>query len=140
LTAAHAHEAAGAVLSRGLELAWKLGQHREKIETALTQLGADMVLGDLARPTWDGEVVDERIERFRREVLKRMAKSIFDLAPKEMGRDIPDYLGQAVHRSGEACFEALAQNDPELFRQLFGPYFFGVFAVIERLRPQGRRR
>src|SRR6202034_445323 len=63
-------------------------------------------------------------------------KSIFDLAPKEMGRDIPDYLGQAVHRSGEACFEALAQNDPELFRQLFGPYFFGVFAVIERLRPQ----
>lgn len=136
LTAAHAHEAAGAVLSRGLELAWKLGQHREKIETALTQLGADMVLGDLARPTWDGEVVDKRIERFRREVLKRMAKSIFDLAPKEMERDIPDYLGQAVHRSGEACFEALAQNDPELFRQLFGPYFFGVFAVIERLRPQ----
>jgi hypothetical protein len=49
---------------------------------------------------------------------------------------VPDYLGHAVHRTGEACFEALANDDAELFAELFPPYFVGILMVTERVRPR----
>jgi hypothetical protein len=49
---------------------------------------------------------------------------------------MPDYLGEAVHRTGDACYEALEQNDVGQFQRLFGPYFIGILTVADRIRPQ----
>jgi hypothetical protein len=138
LSEAGQFEGAGAILARGLEAAWKLASHCEQLSTIATELGAEIILADLPRPKWDWESYSKRVEALRREVLKRLAKSIPDLATGDAPRheDRPDYLGQAVHRTGEACFEALVAGDPELFDELFRPYFLGVFIMVEQLRPQ----
>jgi hypothetical protein len=41
-----------------------------------------------------------------------------------------------VHRVGEAAFEALTENEDELFAQLFPPYFIGVLVIVDRIKPQ----
>ena len=138
LTDAHRHDIAGAVLARGLEATWKLASHIRELDAATTELPSSPVLTDLRRPEWDWESRAKRIDALRREILKRLAKSIPDLIHDERPghADLPDYLGQAVHRSGEACFDALAEGNAELFNELFGLYFLGIFAIVERLRPQ----
>jgi hypothetical protein len=138
LTNAHRHDIAGAVLTRGLEASWKLGRHLHELDLATTKLSSSPARTDLRGPEWDWDGRAKRIEGLRREVLKRLAKSIPDLIDDERsGRaDLPDYLGQAVHRSGEACFDALAEGDADLFNELFRLYFLGIFAIVDRLRPQ----
>jgi hypothetical protein len=135
---AQRHDIAGAVLARGLEATWKLGSHICELDAITAQLGSSSVLSDLPRPEWDWDSRARRIEMLRREVLKRLAKSIPELMYDERSSraELPDYLGQAVHRSGEACFEALVEGDAELFNDLFRLYFLGVFAIVDRLRPQ----
>jgi hypothetical protein len=54
----------------------------------------------------------------------------------EQSQDTPDYLGSAVHRTGEACFDALEEGDIARFRSLFGPYFVGILSTVDRVKPQ----
>lgn len=136
LTGVGAHDATGAVLSRGLEQAWKLSRHLAELEKITAGIPPEPPLIDVTRPSWDWSALADRVETFRREILRRMAGSIPALMTLERTSDIPDYLGQAVHRSGEACFEALARDDAQLFDELFRPYFVGIFVIIDRLRSQ----
>lgn len=136
LSVAKRPQAAGAVLACGLELAWKLQRHLESLPTIVNQLGAVGALDDLRRPQWDWPALGQRVEAFRREVLKRMAAAIPALAELPSAKEIPDYLGQAVHWSGDGSFRALVDNDEELVRELFPAYFDGALHIVERLRPQ----
>ena len=54
--------------------------------------------------------------------------------PREAER--PDLLGEAVHRIGEGCFDALVHNRLERFTTLFPQYFVGVLLVVNQLQQQ----
>lgn len=136
LAANNRPQAASAVLARGLEVAWKLERHLESLPAVADSLGEAGVLGELRRPEWDWTALDQRVRAFRDEVLKRMAAAIPALAEQPSAKEIPDYLGQAVHRSGDGSFRALFDNDDALFRDLFPAYFGGALHIVERLRPQ----
>jgi hypothetical protein len=58
------------------------------------------------------------------------------LALQERRDDIPDYFGYAVHRTGEACYEALANDDAEFFEKLFPAYFIGSLFASERVKTE----
>lgn len=130
------HEGAAAVLSRGLEAAWKLAAHIESLRGPVGKLSAVAVLDDLSRPEWDWPALANRVEQFRREILKRLAASIPELSRGDERRDVPDFFGHAIHRTGEACIETLVSNEADQFAELFGPYFLGTLSIVERLRPQ----
>lgn len=129
-------QGAGAVLARGLELAWKLERHLDSLPAIADQLGEIGALDDLRRPEWDWTALNQRAKAFRGEILKRMAVAIPALAGQPTAKELPDYLGQTVHWSGDGAFKALVDNDEELFRDLFPAYFGGALHIVERLRPQ----
>ena len=129
-------QAAGAVLARGVELAWKLARHLDSLSMEAHRLGEVGALDDLNRPDWDWPAIGERVKAFRRDILIRMAGSIPALAAEPRVSELPDFLGQAVHWSGDAAFRALVDNDADLFRELFPAYFGGVLHTVKRLGPQ----
>lgn len=138
LTTAGLHEGAAAVLARGEELALKLAAHLHEWE----QIAESMRDGprlDLKRPTWDWSGLRSQAEVLRWEIDERLAGSIVELAALSESQDVPDYLGHAVHRTGEACFDALATDDAERFSKLYPRYFLGILAVTERVRPRVAR-
>lgn len=136
LSDAGLHDAAGAVLSRGLEVEWKLSRHVFEWEGIATGLREGPLRVDLVRPEWDWGALKQKASQLREELLQQLALSIPAHALRERTEETPDYLGHAVHRVGEAAFEALVDNKPDLFKQLFPTYFLGVLVIVDRIRPQ----
>lgn len=136
LTEGNMSDAAGAILSRGIEATWKLELHVAEWEKIASDLREGPLLVDLIRPTWDWQLIHAKITSLRTELLRQLSESIPAHALRKRDPGIPDYLGEAVHRVGEAAFEALAENEDELFAQLFPPYFIGVLVIVDRIRNQ----
>ena len=136
LSEAGLHAASGAVLSRGLEVASKLQGHLQDWKEIATALREEPLRVDLVRPTWDWEDLRRKTRELQSALLKQLAASIPAQALNPPSDDVPDYLGQAVHLVGEECFRALADNDDELFAELFPTYFVGITVVVERIRAQ----
>jgi hypothetical protein len=134
LSAADQPEAAGAMLTRGLECAWKLEHHLDHWHQALEELHKRGERVDFHRPSWDWQAWGARVEEMRAGIQLALARSIPALAALERNEEIPDYLGQAMHMSAEACIEALRAGDAERFRPLFGAFFYGALAMTERVR------
>lgn len=129
------HKQATAVYTRALELAWKLDSHIETLKMVSTELREDSRL-DFKRPEWDWDNAQQRVTKFRTKAIDEMAKSIPNLLPELPDSDTPDYFGQAVHKTGEACYDALVDGDGERFKTLFGPYFVGILGAFDKVRPQ----
>ncbi len=140
LTEAELPEAAAAVLARAYELAFKLTGHILDWEEIADAIRGEPRL-DYARPEWDWPALKARIREFRNGVDERLAKSIPVLGEAvEHDDELPDFLGHAVHRTGEACFGALADGDGERLTKLFGPYFLGILYVTNQVRPKLAQR
>jgi hypothetical protein len=127
-------EAAAAVLTRGLESAWKLERHLPHWRAALEALQARGERVDFHRPEWDWDAWSAQVEEMSAEIQLALTRSIPGLAELERSDETPDYLGQAVHLSAEACTEALRVDDVERFKPLFAAYFYGALLVTERVR------
>lgn len=91
---------------------------------------------DFQRPEWDWDHELKRVTKFRDNAIDEMAKLIPNLLPSSADSDVPDYFGGAVHRTGEACYDALVAGDVERFNTLFRPYFLGVLGAFDQVRPQ----
>lgn len=135
-TAAQQHHAAAAVLSNGLELLRGLEQNLDRVRRLADQFAEIGWDDDLRRPSWDWPALDGRLDAFHRDVLTRMAASISPLAGQPRDKELPDYLGQAVHWSGQAAFRAVVDNDVVLFTALFEPYFLGALAIVSHLQSE----
>ncbi len=131
------HLEAATVRSSALAASWRLLRHCPTIDERDHELRDILVLSDLQHPSWDNASTEEAFELFRLDLLREMAASVPHLALlPQTGRETPDYLGEAVHRTGVACFEALERNDTEYFQAIFEPYFSGILTIVDRVRPQ----
>lgn len=136
LTEAKKLDAAAAVLSRGIEVVWKLERHLERWESLVEDVRREGERVDFKRPEWDWSAYRAKVAELRVSVLEHLARSIPMLAAQERKDDLPDFFGHAVHRAGEACFDAMARNDPDLFEKLFPTYLVGTLLASERVRDQ----
>lgn len=136
LTAQRPVEAA-AIASRGLELAGRLHHLYGEAEQLAAGLAADAKLGDdIVRPRWDWPAYQTQLDTFEEAIGERLAGTIAPLSLLQPREDIPDYLGQAVHQAGEACFDALEDAAEARFESLYRHYFIGALIVFDRLRAQ----
>jgi hypothetical protein len=134
LGAADRPEAAGAMLTRGLECAWKLEHHLDHWHRAVGELRERGERVDFHRPSWDWQAWGAQVEKMGTEIQLALARLIPALAALERSEEIPDYLGQAMHMSAEACIEALRAGDAERFKSLFSAFFYGALVMTERVR------
>ncbi|HXV05233.1 MAG TPA: hypothetical protein VFP23_04950, partial [Solirubrobacterales bacterium] len=134
LSAVDQPEAAGAILTRGLECAWKLEHHLDHWRQTLEELRERGELVDFHRPSWDWQTWETRVKQMVAAIQLALARLIPDLAALNRDEEIPDYLGQAMHLSAEACIEALRAGEAERFRPLFSTFFYGALAMTERVR------
>jgi hypothetical protein len=136
LTAKRPVEAA-AIAARSLELAGRIQRLYGEAEHFADGLAADAKLGDdIVRPRWDWPGYQSQLDKFEETIGERLAGTIGPLASLQPREDIPDYLGQAVHQAGEACFDALEDAAEERFESLYRHYFIGALSVFERIRAQ----
>jgi hypothetical protein len=134
LTAHRAVEAA-ALSSRGLELAGRLDGLFGKAEKFADGLAADAKLGDdIVRPRWDWPGYQAQLDSFQEQTVEKLVETIGPLVLLQPSEEIPDYLGQAVHQAGEACFDALVTANETRFSALYKYYFIGILVVADRLR------
>ena len=129
-------DACGAVLSRAIEVAWKLERHLDDWEQRANALRRPPLLISLNRPTWNWQQLRDSVQDFRNAVLGQLANSIKLHVARQRVEEMPDYLGQAVHTLGEACVQALQENNADLFDALFPTYFAGVLAVVGRIEEE----
>jgi hypothetical protein len=128
---------AAALASRSLELAGRLYGLYADAEEFANRLAADAKLGDdIVRPRWDWAGYRIQLDQFEETVGERLARTIGPLALLNPREDIPDYLGQAVHQAGEACYDALEADAESRFASLYRHYFIGALSVFDRLRGQ----
>jgi len=132
---------AAALASRGVELARRLFVLYGEGEDLAATLAEGAKLGDdIIRPQWNWDAYRNQLDAFEDEIGERLVKTIGPLAILEPREDIPDYLGQAVHQAGEACFDALVSGDAVRFNVLYKHYFQGALAVYLRLAEHLRNR
>jgi hypothetical protein len=120
--------------SRGLEATGKMLYHLHRLRTLEEALGQARVLPDLPWPDFRWDEWQQRLEEVAARLHEGLAKCIPELAGVPGREDSPDILGEAVHRVGQACFESISGNKPQLFQRLFPPYFVGIITIVERLR------
>jgi hypothetical protein len=132
---------AAALASRGVELARQLFYLYEEADGLATKLAEGAKLGDdIIRPQFDWDAYRAQLDQFEDDIGERLVKTIAPLALLEPRDDIPDYLGQAVSRAGESCFDALLSGAADQFAVLYRHYFEGALAVFTRLEQHLRNR
>ena len=125
------------IYNRAIEFARKLDRHIEDIKEFSRTLRKDTKISFLKQAEWNWDIEHKRIANFRNMVIKGQAELIPQLFnTKEFDPDMPDFFGGAVHRTGEACYEALEAGDVARFKVLFRPYFFGILGIFESIRLQ----
>lgn len=136
LSDAKRYKHSATIYARAIEQAWKLDSHIEQLSKLSESLCKDAKL-DFKRPEWHWDKEHDRVTKFRDMAIKGQAGLISQLwNTKEPDPDMPDFFGGAVHRTGEACYEALVAGDAETFKSLFRPYFLGILGIFESVRPQ----
>ena len=137
LSDAKRYKQSAAVYSRAIEQAWKLDSHLERLKALSEALRKDGKLDFTKKAEWDWDKERDRITKFRDTAIAGQAKLIPHLWNTERPNpDMPDFFGSAVHRTGEACYEALVSGDTEKFKALFQPYFLGILGIFESVRSQ----
>lgn len=137
LSDAKMHKHSATIYTRAIEQAWKLDSHIERLKEVSEALLKDHKTNFIKQAKWDWAKQHERVAKFRDMAIKGQA----DLIPhlwniSEPNHDMPDFFGSAVHRTGEACYEALIAGDSDKFKSLFRPYFLGILGIFQSLIPQ----
>lgn len=123
------------VYSRAIELAWKMDSHIENIKQQVELMRRDSKIDFTHRPDWKWDDEHDRVKKFREKAIQGQADLIPHLWNTEKpDPELPDFFGGVVHRTGEACYEALADGDSEGFKKLFRTYFFGILGIFESIR------
>ncbi len=134
---AKSYKQSALIYSRAIEIAWKLDSHIEHLKELSGALNKDGRVDFIQKAEWDWDKEHERVKKFRDMAIDGQAKLIPHLwDTKEPDPDMPDFFGGAVHRTGEACYEALVAGDTERFKALFRPYFLGILGIFDSIRPQ----
>lgn len=96
-----------ALISRGLEFYNKFLAHLSAAENFANALERKRLLQELKWPEWNWTAFRDSLVQDQKSLLVDFAKCIPGLAEVERDDSLPDYFGQAVHTSGEQCFQAL---------------------------------
>ena len=129
---------AATFLARSLEYHNKSLVHLPSARKLAESLERAKSLVELQWPSWDWEGVEKALLESQKELFISLGQCIPGLSKTTPSLELPDYLGAAVHNSGEQCYEALKGNDAQLFKQLFPYYLEGILSIYTRLSERTR--
>jgi hypothetical protein len=127
------HLLASGFISRGLEFCNKALTHLSKAQKIAESLETLRVLPTLPWPEWNWEATSKEFSDAQELLITYLAQCIPGLAVMDRTEDMPDYFGQAVHLTGEWCFQALVDNNSDLFSKIFPNYFLGALGIRDIL-------
>lgn len=121
------------ILSRGLEFTNKITYHLGNVQRTTDSFSKYKFVKTLPWPAIDWEEYRKELIGQNNELLFLLSQCIPKYPKKLFSEDFPDYLGLAVHTSGEALFDALDNNNHTLFEKIFPNYFLGILEIHDRL-------
>jgi hypothetical protein len=117
-----------------LSLRWKIERNLERLKPISEKL-SDLI-GDQQTQPWPWEEWHTALGESRTVLQLELSSTLAGLATTKREPERPDLLGEAVHRIGEGCFDALTGNRVASFVELFPHYFAGVLLVVNQLQHQ----
>ncbi|MCZ7673802.1 MAG: hypothetical protein M5U34_45130 [Chloroflexi bacterium] len=126
---------AATLIYQGLQYCNKAIAHIPKVHQMADSLETERTLPGLKWETRDWKEIEETLNEAQNQLVVHLVKSIPQLTVAK-SKELPDYLGRAVHLAGEWCFKILMDNDVELFLEIFPHYFSGCFNMREILREE----
>lgn len=126
-----------AVMSRELEFWNKINHHMETWPHKWSLLSSEKKVPGLPWKEFDYENLQNDLIDRQTKLLTSISEHSLLLVISKRPEGFPDYAGQFLHTSGEALFDALLQNDLDLFESLFSKYLYGSLSSFDRLRPTG---
>lgn len=126
----------GAVMSREWEF-WHKVDHQMVIwPNKWSNLSDEKKIEGLPWSEFEFEKLEQAGKERQSELLKLISAQNLMLAFLERPEGFPDYAGQFLHASGEVSFEALLNDDQELFGNVFMMYLYGCIMRFDNLRPK----
>jgi len=116
-----------------LRTRWKIERNLERLQPVEETIRQQLRNTDGIEP-WPWSRWTSALGRLRELVELKLASLIPNLAVQARPADGPDLLGEAVHRLGTGCFDALVSNRASHFATLFPHYFNGVHYVLNSLK------
>jgi anti-sigma-K factor RskA len=121
-------------VSRRLEECAKLEALVSVVDERLRSLAQLNRSRDYNWTTWDTKSWSSTLDTARRLSHRAFARLILPLAAVATDERLPDLLGEAVTKTGEAVLLAIVREEHDHLEELFRPYFVGCLAVAERMR------
>ncbi|GAB1360684.1 hypothetical protein MASR1M31_25070 [Porphyromonadaceae bacterium] len=122
------------LLGRAQEYYHKNAFHRRVFIEKTEILDKARVEVSIPWPSWEWDKFADLTVRRSQETSVQFSNLIPSLLSFSNSQDIPDFLGRAVHLSGETCFKALIENDQETFQKVFTNYFQGILKMAEEIK------
>jgi hypothetical protein len=123
-------------VSRRLEECSKLEALVSVVDERLRSLAELNRSRDYTWATWDSQSWTSTLDAARRLSHRAFARLILPLAGVATDERLPDLLGEAVTKTGEAALLAIVREEHDQLKELFRPYFIGCLAVAERMRTE----
>ena len=126
--------AASIICTTGLQHVNKISANVPALKQFAEKLQEGAVVKGLKWPEWNWDKLAQHLKKAEEELLKYLAACILPLASEPDDPDLPDFLGEATMKVGEACFESLRENNKEVFELLFPCYMHGCITCSNRER------
>ncbi len=124
------------VLVRYLEYMSKLeARHLQFFKTHAESLIATRHLTDLPWPEIKPESWLETMKGLREKLTHAVAAHVGLLVASPKPEDLPDYLGQFIHATGENLFDYLMNRNAKAAEALIRPYLVGTLVLFNNMKP-----
>lgn len=122
------------VQSREHEFWYKANNTLDCLKENWLEIESSRILHALSWPSVDISSIEDKMENYKRGLVKDMAVKGVSLLSSDMPSGYPDLTGQFLHITGESLLDAMCVNDVELVSAIFNMYLLGCFARFDKLR------
>ena len=122
-----------ALITRGLEFYIKFLHFMDIFDDYIFKLKEEIHSTYPEIDNYNKEIIIEKINKKIEKLYVLHAKCSPGISKGKRLDDIPDFFGQIIFNTGEQCFDALINNNFELFQKLFHYYYEGIFDELNHI-------
>lgn len=120
------------LIERGFEACNKFEHHFYFLEEHCKEINKAQILSDIPWVNFSWEDYQNKIQSIHEKLVVLFSKSLYPIMQLPKNKDLPDYFGHAYTVLTNECFLAMANNNDELFKNLFPSVFVACLEAHDR--------
>ena len=132
LIKANKHLIAIQLIERGFEACNKFQHQFYSLEEHCKEINKAQILSDIPWVNFSWEDYQNKIQSVHEKLVGLFSKSLYPIMQLPKNKELPDYFGHAYTVLTNECFMAMANNNEELFKNIFPSVFVACLEAHER--------